>query len=155
MSKNGGRIYWRERGGESRAYADFRDYAPEGGGREALIPDGAKRATTDPDIAETLAADRLQELQELRQRRVVTGVRRVEGLESFGSFHMKAKRKAGVSEKWLVAVENQLARAVAFFGKDRELTTIRPSDSASGSPSSGRRRTAGAARSPRRRSATT
>ena len=128
MAKNGGRLYTRNRGGEDRYYADFRDYVAEGGGRGGADPDGAKRATTDPAIAESLAAKRLQELQELRQRRVVTGVRRVEGLEAFGSEHMKAKKRAGVSPKWLVAVENQLARAAEFFGKDRELTTIRPSD---------------------------
>ena len=32
------RVYWRERGGERRAYGDFRDYRDVGGGREALPP---------------------------------------------------------------------------------------------------------------------
>lgn len=122
------RIYVRQRSGTPRYYGDFRDYSDVGGGREALIPDGEHRATSDPSIAETLAGRRLDELKEARATRVVTGVRRQEALESFGSFHLKRKAKAGVSEKWLVAVEKQLKRAVAFFGKDRELTSIRPSD---------------------------
>jgi integrase len=122
------RIYVRERGGTPRYYADFRDYDDVGGGREALKPEGERRATSDPGIAETLASRRLEELKQARRNRVVSGVRRQESLESFGSFHLKRKAKAGVSEKWLVAVEKQLERAVAFFGKERELETIRPSD---------------------------
>ena len=50
------------------------------------------------------------------------------GLEEFGSLHLKRKRAAGVSGKWLVTVETQLQRAVENFGRDRELSTIRPSD---------------------------
>ncbi len=66
MPKARSRIYWRERGGERRAYGDFRDYAEVGGGREALIPPGAPTATTDPVIAEVLVGHRLTELQERR-----------------------------------------------------------------------------------------
>src|SRR5690349_7157661 len=36
------RIYWRERGGTRRAYADLRDFADVGGGREALVAEGEK-----------------------------------------------------------------------------------------------------------------
>ena len=49
------RLYWRN----GRAWADFRDFTAEGGKREPLIPKGAKRATTDPDIAQVLLAARL------------------------------------------------------------------------------------------------
>ena len=41
------RIYWRDRGGTNRAYADLRDYADAGGGREALVAPGEKLATAD------------------------------------------------------------------------------------------------------------
>lgn len=51
-TRRNGRIYWRDQGGERRAYADFRDYADVGGGREALTPKREKRATTDPDVAQ-------------------------------------------------------------------------------------------------------
>src|SRR6266849_1481059 len=39
------RIYWRERGGTKRAYADLRDYADVGGGREALVAEGDRKST--------------------------------------------------------------------------------------------------------------
>jgi hypothetical protein len=50
------RIYWRNQGGVQRAYGNFRDV---GGGREALIPEGETRATTDPVVADALVAKRL------------------------------------------------------------------------------------------------
>ena len=68
------RVYARRRGREVRYYAEFRDYADVGGGREALIPPGDKLATTDPVIAEKLAGDRLRELQEAKRNRVLLGV---------------------------------------------------------------------------------
>lgn len=122
------RIYSRTRNGTTRYYGDFRDYSDVGGGQEALIPEGNRSATTDPEIAETLVGRRLKKLKEARRRRVETGVARAYGLKEFASLHLKRKAKGGVSDKWMVAVENQLARAVAFFGKDRELSSIRPSD---------------------------
>ena len=64
VRRRNGRIYWRERGGEKRAYGDFRDYRDVGGGREALIPPGEPQATFDSVVAEKLIADRLKELQE-------------------------------------------------------------------------------------------
>jgi hypothetical protein len=72
-----GRIYWRERGGERRAYGDFRDFADVGGGREALKAKGAAAATTDMIVAEPLVAQRLADLQERRRRGSVgSGMRR-------------------------------------------------------------------------------
>jgi hypothetical protein len=53
------RIYWRDQGGERRAYADFRDI---GGKRIPLIPEGDRRATTDELLAEQLAAKELEKL---------------------------------------------------------------------------------------------
>lgn len=61
------RIYWRDQGGERRAYADFRDM---GGGREALIAPGEFRATTDRLIAEKLMGNRLSDLQEIGRAHV-------------------------------------------------------------------------------------
>ena len=53
------RIYWREPGGTTRAYADLRDYADVGGGREALVAEGEKLATADETTAQVLLARRL------------------------------------------------------------------------------------------------
>ena len=60
------RLYWRERGGERRAYADLRAFRDVGGGQEALIAPGESSATTDPDIAERLLTDRVAELEPAR-----------------------------------------------------------------------------------------
>lgn len=62
------RMYWREGRGW---YADFRNFAAEGGGQEALIPEGASRATYDQGQAALLFARRLQELQDIRDGRLV------------------------------------------------------------------------------------
>ena len=126
MPKN--RLYTRTRNGVTRFYGDFRDYADVGGRRESLIAGGTSAATTDRDLAETLMARRLVHLKDAHRRRVDTGVAKVYGLKEFGSLHLKLKQKAGVSSKWLDAVETQLQRSVDHFGKDRELSTIRPSD---------------------------
>ena len=45
--KRSGRVKWRQQGGVSRGYGEFRDYADVGGGREALIAPGERLATTD------------------------------------------------------------------------------------------------------------
>jgi integrase len=58
------RVYWKN----GRAYADYRDFRPWGGGLEALKAEGARAATTDADEATILSAARLQDLQELRRK---------------------------------------------------------------------------------------
>jgi len=68
------RIYARQRGGETRYYADFRDFAGEGGGREALVPSGEKRATTDPKLAEYLAGERVKDLKRRRLLKNAGGI---------------------------------------------------------------------------------
>ncbi|KPK79977.1 MAG: hypothetical protein AMS25_10810, partial [Gemmatimonas sp. SM23_52] len=94
-----GRIYWRERGGVARAYGDFRDV---GGGREALIPPGERAATTDPIVAEKLAADRLKEHLARRRDRVLLGIERQAALKEFAAGHLVQKaRAARVTEKHL------------------------------------------------------
>ncbi len=110
------RIYWRGR----RAYADFRDFANSGGGREALIPPGESRATTDPIIAEKLVGDRLRELQERKRNRVLLGVERDAGLQEFASHHLVEKVRSGkFTDRWLQVMEGHLQEAVEFFGGDR------------------------------------
>lgn len=124
--KSKARIYWRERGGERRAYADFRDM---GGTREALIAPGESRATTDGVIAEKLVADRLAELQAQKRNSVLLGTKRQAKLAGFVTEHLVKKAQSGkFSESWLVDSERMLTLAVQFFGADRDLATISVTD---------------------------
>ncbi len=120
--KTKSRIYWRERGGERRAYGDFRDM---GGTREALVAPGESRATTDPVIAEKLVADRLTELQAQKRNSVLLGTRREAKLAPFVAEHLVKKAQSGkFSDSWLADSERMLTLAVQFFGADRDLATI-------------------------------
>lgn len=113
------RIYWRN----GRAWADFRDYADEGGGLEALRPEGERYATKDPDIAAALLVQRLQELEAIRS----AGGRAT--LASYAARHLELRAEAGrVSTPWLEAIEGRLRDATEHFGADRPLDSITPAD---------------------------
>jgi integrase len=128
-SRAGGRVYWRKRGRNRRAYADFRDYADVGGKQEALTPHGEKIATSDPDIAQALVAARLKELDDLRRGRALHGDRKRATLQDFASDHLVSKRKAGkVTIAWLETRQQQLVSAIGFFGAGRDLESLRVSD---------------------------
>lgn len=121
MKNRRGRIYWRSRGGELRAYADFRDL---GAGQEALIPPGETRATTDAVIAEALVGKRLEQLQEQRRDSVLLGVRRRTSLQEYAAEHLRKKaRSSNVTDRHLADSERRLRVAIEFFS-DRDLTTI-------------------------------
>lgn len=126
------RIYSRTRGGETRYYADFRDYADVGGGREALVAKGEKLATTDEVIATALAADRLRELEGARRRKAVLGVRREGDLETFAAEHLRKKargvKKGLMTEQWLTVAEKHLATAIDFFGASQDVASITTED---------------------------
>jgi integrase len=129
MSPRRGRIYWRETGNARRAYADFRDYADVGGGREALVPTGQKLATDDSTIAEVLVGRRLEDLEARRRARVLQGTARSTSLQPFVREHLIAKKKSGrFTDRWLEFVEKLLARAIARFGAERELSSIGVAD---------------------------
>jgi len=100
------RIYWRKPGAGIRAYGDFRDYQDVGGRREALIPEGESRATTDRIIADKLVADRLRELQERRRNKVLLGVQRDATLYEFAAQHLVKKAQSHeFAERWLESVQ--------------------------------------------------
>ena len=120
------RIYWRDQGGERRAYIDLRDL---GGGREALKAPGEKRGTTDSDIATELAARRVKELEDQKRRKVLLGVERVEGLKRFVATHLLQKAKGGkVTTGWLEAAEYHLREAIKFFGEERDVASLTTAD---------------------------
>lgn len=123
--RKNGRIYERKRGGVTRYYGDFRDYADVGGKQEALIPDGARSATSDPDEADELAAERLLELKERRIRKRRTGIEEVPTLKKYAAAHLKKKaRGTTVSDQWLASEERHLNRAIAFIGAGTPLDEI-------------------------------
>lgn len=117
--KRQSRIYTRTRGGETRFYADFRDYADVGGGREALIVRGEKYATTDPDVAARLVQLRIEELEGKRRRRGLLGIERESTLQAFAAEHLIQKRQDGDSLQWIAQSQGYLERAVEFFGAVR------------------------------------
>jgi len=128
MKRNQSRIYTREQGGARRYYADFRDYADVGGRQEALIAPGMKRATHDAGEAEVIAAQRLQQLQELRLRGL-HGLPPPTGLAAYAADHLTKKAQAGeATDQAIAASQLHLERAVACFGADCELTSLSVSD---------------------------
>lgn len=119
------RVYWREQGGARRAYFDGRDFREVGGKLEPLIAPGERFATTDPDVATQLAAERLAELETARRNRAFHGGRAVETqLGAFARLHLIAKKKSGkFTDTWLSSSQLYLERAVSYFGSNRELDT--------------------------------
>src|SRR2546421_448305 len=123
------RIYWRERGGTRRAYADVRDYADVGGGREALVAEGEKLATADETTAQVLLARRLEQLDGIRRGRAFHGETRQVTLADFAASHLVAKAESQkFTEHWLEVTEKCLDRAIDFFGAERGLASITVAD---------------------------
>src|SRR2546422_4518815 len=123
------RIYWRERGGTRRAYADLRNYADVGGGREAIVAPGEKLATADETTAQVLLARRLEQLDGSRRGRALHGETRQVTLAEFARTHLVAKAESQkFTEHWLEVTEKCLGPAAAFFGADRELSSITVAD---------------------------
>ena len=132
MTRPRQRIYWRERGGARRAYGDFRDYADVGGGLQALIVPGEKRATADSHAAEVLAAKRLNELDALRAKRRAGALHQLPKQVTLGVFideHLVKKAEAGkVTARWLEENQHFLSRAKGYFGAKRNLSSITVDD---------------------------
>jgi integrase len=108
-----------------RYYADFRDYADVGGGKEALIPAGERWATTDKQQARAIAKDRLGELDALRR---AGGHDASVDLTRLGDFvdHFMVRRasRPDASEPRLKQLAQRLEYAVDFFGADTKLRHI-------------------------------
>lgn len=130
-SKN--RIFTRrDKDGTVRYYADLRSL---GGQKEALKPTGEHRgrATSDPEVAEKLLADRVRELLLKRSEvdRLTAGIekRDVPRLKAFAAAHLVSKAKAGkITDDWLERTEARLRLAVEFFGAKRALESIEVPD---------------------------
>ena len=108
------KLYTRNQGKRPRYYADLRDI---GGGQVALIPPGSKRATTDKKEAAQLLADAIRSIEEKAAK---PGT-----LAAFvGRF--LTDNPGRVTERWLRETGKRLEKAVAYFGTDRPLDSIRP-----------------------------
>ena len=135
-NKTRSRIYTRHQGGVTRFYGDFRTYSAEGGRREPLVPPRQRRATTDPDVAAKLYADRLAELEGKRRVLQFEGEEALERLQvdesrprlaEYAESHLRQKARDGeVTTRWLVQAERHLKAAVSFFGPAADLTSITP-----------------------------
>ena len=96
-----------------------------------LWPPGSGSRPLIPDVATRLAGQRLQELETARRRRAFHDGRAVETqLGAFARLHLIAKKKSGKVHRHSGSrsAELFLNRAVAYFGAERELDTIRVSD---------------------------
>ncbi|MDB4890348.1 MAG: hypothetical protein JWL61_2203 [Gemmatimonadetes bacterium] len=110
------RLYSRDQGGELRYYADLRDFADVGGGREAMCPRGSQRATTDDLLAQQLLADRIRELEARRRRKQRGEPLEEAALPGYAAEHLTAKARSGnVTEQWLEAAEAHLLAGIEFF----------------------------------------
>jgi hypothetical protein len=121
------RVYQRENG---RWYADLRSYADvldgKTGRHVALVAAGEKLATTDRDVALTLAARMVEELEARRRGLVLVGRSRDATLGEFAGKYLVLKNRDGrVSDKVLEWAERVgLPRALQFFGASRPLQAI-------------------------------
>jgi hypothetical protein len=123
------RVYWRNRSGVARAWGNFRDYADVGGRQEPLTAEGERLATTDPDVAQKLAAERVRKLDDLRRGRALHGHTEAIPLAAYAAAHLVKKAKAGkVTQEWLDVQKVFLQRAADWFGADRDLASITVKD---------------------------
>lgn len=137
------RIYWKH----GRAYADFRDFADVGGKLLPLIPPGRKYATTEPDEAAVLVADLLRRFESARRAPALAlpiaatptrsappmvppapGVGGVT-LGAYAAHYLTTRQQEGqVTEGHLRNQEQQLHRALAYFGAGRPLASLTTPD---------------------------
>jgi integrase len=112
-----------------RYYADFRDYADVGGGKEALIPSGERFATDDEQQAKQLLEARLEELEGLRLNGPFDPAVDLTRLGDFVDYYMVYRAgKPDASVRRLKQLAQQLEYAVGYFGADvklRDIDTIR------------------------------
>jgi integrase len=118
------------RGGERRAYGDFRDFRDVGGKREPLTAPGEKVATTNADLAAQLLGERLRHLEAKRAgREPLINERDVVRLGAYAEEHLVQKARTGkFVPRWLSSAELYLTRACHHFGSSRPLTQITVQD---------------------------
>jgi hypothetical protein len=78
-----------------RYWGDFRDYITVGGKLEALVPPGDHLATTDLEVANKLAGERLQELERRKRGKDLFGIQVQTTLREYAAHHLMEKARAG------------------------------------------------------------
>ena len=123
MKRTHARMYHREGRGW---YGDFRNYAHEGGGREALKPDGARRPTRDQSEAARIFARRLEELQARRDGRLPAPLTRepVPTLTGYLDRHGELKALDGRARPETIARERVKLEQIAEWWGDPRLDVI-------------------------------
>jgi len=113
------RLYYRPGRGW---YGDFRNFADVGGGREALKPEGSRRATDDQGQATLLFARRLEYLQARRAGRIPAPAPPVlvPTMTAYLDRHAALKAADGRARAATIARERvRLARIAAWWGNPR------------------------------------
>jgi integrase len=110
-------------------YGDFRNYAAQGGGREALIPEGGKRATHDEDVARSLYLARLAYLQGRREGRIAppsAALAPVPTMTAYLDRHEELKGLDGRARPETIARERAKLDQIATWWNDPRLDAISP-----------------------------
>lgn len=116
-------IRWRNQGGKLRAYAELRSL---GGGRRALIPPGETRATTDPETAEILLHQYIQELKE-RDKKALSVVDPGLDLVDVAVRHLEELAASNdYPAQWLANWEACLSRVVDYFTRWQHASVHHP-----------------------------
>ncbi len=106
MARKRSRIYTRN----DRFWGDFRAL---GGKREPLVPPGERVATTDRELAEVLAAERIKQLAQTSRNRLLLGIEAPAHLAEYASRHLVLKAQSGkVTQGYIAELETRLERAV-------------------------------------------
>jgi integrase len=127
MAKQKNRLKTRRSGPATRYYGDFRDFQDVGGGYEALVPPGATRGTTDPDLAVRLLAARLEELENLREARQKGRVASPKLLEVAVAEYLQDRASEDMTKSEILTltnIEGRLRKAIDFFGARTLLSDI-------------------------------
>lgn len=121
-------LYTRARGGALRYYADFREFADVGGKKMALVPEGARLATSDRAVAIALATAQQAILQTARAA-VAGATQSKRALLEVASEHLRQMAiNEAATPAWIKQAQRHLEQACEFFGDQCDVATIRPMD---------------------------
>ena len=117
-------IRWRNQGGKLRAYAELRSL---GGGRRALIPPGETRATTDPETAELLLHQHIEELRKHNKKKALPAIDPGPDLADCAIHYLGELTASGwYNADWLADWETCLSRVVDYFTRWQHASVYHP-----------------------------
>lgn len=117
-------IRWRNQGGKLRAYAELRSL---GGGRRALIPPGETRATTDPETAEILVHQYIEELSQRNKKKALPAIDFGSDLADVAIQYLEELTASNdYDAETLADWEAHLSRVVAYFTRWQHASVHHP-----------------------------